>query len=141
MVETYEAFVAITIVQEIRAHKAHYVWTRSKASNACAHHGNHLAPIVSLGCLCLAIKYLINILNFFPNDFFSEQPANCQCRNGGLCVQLPNYSIGCSCRYGYTGDQCEKSKCSHGMKINIDFDSNYFFFKFNKNFTIKLMNV
>ncbi len=40
-----------------------------------------------------------------------EQPMNCPCRNGGLCVQLPSYAIGCSCRYGYTGDQCEKSKC------------------------------
>lgn len=56
---------------------------------------------------------------FYMKFFFSnadddwkktEQPNNCPCRNGGLCVQLPSYAIGCSCRYGYTGDQCEKSK-------------------------------
>lgn len=41
-----------------------------------------------------------------------SQPANCPCRNGGICVQLPSGNLGCSCRYGFTGDKCEKSKFS-----------------------------
>jgi hypothetical protein len=38
------------------------------------------------------------------------QPTNCPCKNGGLCVQLPNGNLGCSCKYGYTGDKCDTSK-------------------------------
>ena len=48
---------------------------------------------------------------------FKEQPANCPCKNGGLCVQLPNYQMACSCRYGYTGQACENSK----SLVEIDF--------------------
>jgi hypothetical protein len=39
-----------------------------------------------------------------------SMPANCPCQNGGICVQLPTGNLGCSCRYGYTGEKCEMSK-------------------------------
>lgn len=50
-------------------------------------------------------------MNFIIQKFFLfiEQPSNCPCHNGGLCVQLPNNNMACSCRYGFTGDFCEKS--------------------------------
>lgn len=58
------------------------------------------------------------------NSYSNYQPSNpspspspsgypdqsCPCQNGGLCVQLPSGGVGCSCRYGFTGDRCEKSK-------------------------------
>ncbi|RNA00791.1 endothelin-converting enzyme 1 isoform X2, partial [Brachionus plicatilis] len=47
-----------------------------------------------------------------------SQPANCPCRNGGICVQLPSGNIGCSCRYGFTGDKCEKIIKSRKRNLN-----------------------
>lgn len=47
-----------------------------------------------------------------PSYSYTDQqlPTSCPCQNGGLCVQLPSGTIGCSCRYGFTGDRCEKSE-------------------------------
>jgi hypothetical protein len=64
-------------------------------------------------CTYRKLNLIIKTSNLIiTKSIILEQPANCPCRNGGICVQLPSGNLGCSCRYGYTGDQCERSKFS-----------------------------
>ena len=63
---------------------------------------------------------IMNIKTSMCSILITEQPANCPCSNGGLCVQLPSGNTGCSCRYGYSGatcsqrDLCAPNPCTNG---------------------------
>jgi hypothetical protein len=46
-------------------------------------------------------------------------PTNCPCQNGGICIQLPTGNLGCSCRFGYTGELCETSTYYNFLNENI----------------------
>ncbi len=109
MAAIWQAFAVRTTVRATLVQLDHSAWTLTKDSNACVSHGRLHAHIVSRFAVQIKLDDHLQTVTLNLN-FFQEQPAYCPCRNGGICVQLPTGSLGCSCRYGYTGDQCERSK-------------------------------